>query len=72
MNKPRWTNSIYQRQGSKPGLTVKDGMLIHNTSPHQSTTISQAVQANKMRKRAEKVSAIAEGMMMCDMMDRRY
>jgi hypothetical protein len=47
-------------------------MLINNTSPYQSTTISQAVQANKMRKRAEKVSAIAEGMMMCDMMDRRY
>jgi hypothetical protein len=72
MSKPRWTDSIYQQQGSKPGLTVKDGMLINNTSPYQSTTISQAVQANKMRKRAEKVSIIAEGMMMCDMMDRRY
>jgi hypothetical protein len=72
MSKPQWMTQIYQEKGSKPGLTVKDGMLINNTSPYQSTTISQAVQANKMRKRAEKVSAIAEGMMMCDMMGRRY
>lgn len=71
MSKPKWTNSIYQQQGSMPGVTtIKDGMLINNTNPYQSTTISQAVQANKMRKRAEKVSMISEAIMISDTMKR--
>lgn len=45
-----------------PGTTIKDGMLLNNTSPYQSTLISQAVQANKMRKRAEKVSVMTEAL----------
>lgn len=60
MAQVKWTNSIYQQKGSKPGVTIKDGMLINNTSPYQSTTINQAVNANKMRKRAENVSQMAE------------
>ena len=54
------TNSIYQQRGSAPGLTVSGGMLINNTSPYQTTTISQAVQASKMRKRMEKVAIMSE------------
>lgn len=62
MSKPKWTDSIYQQKGSMPGTTIKDGMLLNNTSPYQSTLISQAVQANKMRKRAEKVSVMTEAL----------
>lgn len=72
MAKPKWASSIYQQNGSKPGLDVKDGMLINNTSPYQSTLISQAVQASKMRRRAEQVSTMSEAMMMCNMMRGNY
>ena len=55
-----WSDSIYQQKNTRPWLTEKAGMLINNTSPYQSTTISQAVQASKMRKRMEKVAIMSE------------
>lgn len=63
MAAPKWQNSIYQQRGSKPGLTVKDGMLINNTSPYQSTLISEAVNAAKNRRKAEKISTLLEANM---------
>ena len=56
-----WTNQIYQQKGSRPGTTVKDGMLINNTPP-ESMTLQRLVELNKMNKRSDKVSMMAEAM----------
>ncbi len=62
-------NSIYQQKnsGSFSGLTVKDGMLINNR-PDGQTGIAQAAQIRKSIKNAEKVSIIARGNAMGEMM----
>ena len=61
-------NSIYQQKGSGYGLTQKDGMLINNRPDGQSG-IQQAVQLKKTIKRAEKVSYLAEGFRLGEMMN---
>jgi hypothetical protein len=62
-------NSIYQQKnvGSFSGLTVKDGMLINNR-PDGQTGIAQAAQVKKAMKRAEKISIVARGTAMGEMM----
>lgn len=55
--KANLSNSIYQRNGSDFGLTVKNGMLINN-APDGQTGIAQAAQVRKAMKRAEKESVI--------------
>lgn len=65
--KANLSNSIYQRQGSKPGLTVKDGMLINNR-PDGVTGIRQAVDLKKAIKRAEKISTYSEAIMIGERM----
>lgn len=66
------SNSIYQRNGSKMGLTVKDGMLINNR-PNSNSGIQQAVALNKTLKRAEKIQTMSQavtlGNMREDMME---
>jgi hypothetical protein len=53
------SNSIYQRNGSSMGLTVKDGMLINNR-PTSTTGIQKAIDITKSLKRAEKISTMSE------------
>lgn len=62
-------NSIYQQQnaGSFDGLTVSNGMLINNR-PDGQTGIAQAAQVKKAMKTSEKVSIIARGTAMGEMM----
>jgi hypothetical protein len=62
-------NSIYQQKntGSLSGLTVKDGMLINNR-PDGQTGIAQAAQVKKTMERAEKISIVARGTAMGEMM----
>jgi ABC-type uncharacterized transport system ATPase component len=62
-------NSIYQQKtsGSFSGLTVNDGMLINNR-PDGQTGIAQAAQLRKSMKTAEKISVIARGTAMGEMM----
>lgn len=62
-------NSIYQQKnsGSFNGLTVKDGMLINNR-PDGQTGIAQAAQIKKAMYRAEKISIVARGTAMGEMM----
>lgn len=62
-------NSIYQQKnvGSMNGLTVSNGMLINNR-PDGQTGIAQAAQVKKAMKTAEKVSVIARGTAMGEMM----
>ena len=59
-------NSIYQ-QKNVSGLTVKDGMLINNR-PDGQTGIAQMSQSRKLIKIREKISVIARGNMMGEMM----
>jgi hypothetical protein len=59
MAKPNRYNSIYQQKGSKPGLTIKDGMLINNR-PDGMTGIQQAAMLRKASRRAEKTSMMAD------------
>ena len=63
-------NSIYQQKtsGSFSGLTVKDGMLINNR-PDGQTGIANLVQLKKTVKSAEKISIIARGNAMSEMME---
>lgn len=58
---PDLSNSIYQRQGSAPGLTVKDGMLINNR-PDGITGIKEACMLKKSMKAMEKTSIYADAM----------
>jgi ABC-type uncharacterized transport system ATPase component len=62
-------NSIYQQKnvGSFDGLTIKDGMLINNRPDGQSG-IAQAAQVKKAMKTAEKISIVARGTAMGEMM----
>ncbi len=71
MKKPlNLSNSIYQQKtpGSYNGLTVKNGMLI-NSRPDGITGIAQAAQIRKSIKTAEKISIIAKGNTMSEMME---
>lgn len=63
-------NSIYQQKtsGSFGGLTVNDGMLINNR-PDGQTGIAQLAQMKKSIKTAEKISIVARGTAMGEMMD---
>ena len=60
-------NSIYQQSGANFGLTVNKGMLINNR-PDGQTGIAQAADIKKSMKRSEKVSMIAKGVAMGEMM----
>ena len=62
-------NSIYQQSssGGYDGLTVKDGMLINNR-PDGQTGIAQASRVKKAMKTAEKISIVARGTAMGEMM----
>lgn len=62
-------NSIYQQKnvGAFEGLTIKDGMLINNR-PDGQTGIAQASQVKKAIKTAEKISIVARGTAMGEMM----
>jgi len=62
-------NSIYQQKnvGSFDGLTIKDGMLFNNRPDGQSG-IAQAAQVKKAMKTAEKISIVARGTAMGEMM----
>lgn len=61
------SNSIYQQKGSGYGLQVNDGMLINNR-PDGQTGIAQAAEIKKAMHRAEKVSRVAEGVSMGNML----
>ena len=63
-------NSIYQpnSSGSFDGLTVKGGMLINNR-PDGQTGIAQLAQMKKSIKTAEKISIVARGNAMAEMME---
>jgi hypothetical protein len=52
-------DSIYQRRGSAPGLTVNAGMLINNR-PNSVSGIAQAASLRRQMKREEKIEMIAE------------
>jgi hypothetical protein len=72
MKKLKLSNSIYAggvMMGS--GLDVKGGRLINNR-PDGMTGIAQAAVAKKAMKRMDKVSMIAEGVSMGDMMGGDY
>lgn len=63
-------NSIYQQKSagdSYSGLTVSDGMLINNR-PDGQTGIAQMSQMRKSMRQAEKISVIARGNAMGEMM----
>ena len=64
------SNSIYQQKnaGSFDGLTVSNGMLINNRPDGQSGIV-QAAQVIKAMKTAEKISIIARGNAMAEMME---
>jgi hypothetical protein len=63
------SNSIYQQRtsGGFNGLTVKDGMLINNR-PDGQTGIAKLSQMRKAIKNAEKISIVARGNAMGEMM----
>lgn len=64
-------NSIYQQKtanNSYSGLTVNDGMLINNR-PDGQTGIAQMSQMRKSIRKAEKISIIARGNSMSEMME---
>lgn len=64
--KANLSNSIYQRSGSKPGLTVKDGMLINNR-PDSVTGIQMAVEAKNAMRVMRKAEVMGKAMMIANM-----
>jgi hypothetical protein len=62
-------NSVYQSKesGSFDGLTMKNGRLINNR-PDGQTGIAQASDIRRAMKRAEKISIVAKGTSMGEMM----
>lgn len=62
-------NSVYQAKesGSFSGLTMRNGRLINNR-PDGQTGIAQAADIRKSIKRAEKISIVAKGTAMGEMM----
>lgn len=64
-------NSIYQQRGGGgiDGLTVNDGMLINNR-PDGVTGISQASQVRKSMKESNKISIIARGTSMGELISK--
>lgn len=57
------SNSIYQQQGAGFGLSMSGGMEINNR-PDGMTGIAQLAQLKKAQHRAEKVSRMAEAVML--------
>jgi hypothetical protein len=62
-------NSVYQAKesGSFSGLTMRNGRLVNNR-PDGQTGLAQAAEIRKAMKVAEKVSIVAKGTAMGDMM----
>ncbi len=61
-------NSVYGADNSQyDGLTVRNGRLVNNR-PDGQTGIAQAAQIRKSMKQAEKVSIVARGTAMGEMM----
>lgn len=60
------SNSIYQRNGSKSGLDVKDGMLINNL-PNDTIGIKKIAATVKQMKRAEKIQTMSQAYMLGEM-----
>lgn len=62
-------NSVYQAKesGSFSGLTMRNGRLINNR-PDGQTGLAQAAEIRKAMKVAEKVSIVAKGTAMGEMM----
>jgi hypothetical protein len=69
MGKLNFGNSVYQSKesGSFDGLTMKNGRLINNR-PDGQTGIAQASDVRRAMKRAEKISIVAKGTAMGEMM----
>ncbi len=63
-------NSIYQKSNFS-GLTVRNGRLI-NERPDGQTGIAQAAQIKRSMKTAEKISIVAKGTAMGEMMSEMY
>ncbi len=63
MKKLRFADSIYQQKGAGFGLSMSGGMEINNR-PDGMTGIAQLAQLKKAQHRAEKVSRMAEGVML--------
>jgi hypothetical protein len=63
-------NSIYQKSNFS-GLTVRNGRLI-NERPDGQTGIAQAAQIKRSMKTAEKISIVAKGTAMGEMMSDMY
>lgn len=61
------SNSIYANDSQFSGLTMRNGRLVNNR-PDGQTGIAQAADIKKSMKRAEKISMIAKGVAMGDMM----
>lgn len=60
------SNSIYQRNGSKMGLDIKDGMLINNL-PNDTIGIKKIAAVVKQMKRSEKISDMSNAFMIGEM-----
>lgn len=69
VSKLNFGNSVYQTKnsGSFDGLTIKGGRLINNR-PDGQTGIAQAADIKRSMKRAEKISIVAKGTAMGEMM----
>ena len=60
------SNSIYTNDSQFNGLTMRNGRLVNNR-PDGQTGIAQAADIRKSIKRAEKISMIAKGVAMGEM-----
>lgn len=60
------SNSIYQRNGSKMGLDVKDGMLINNM-PQEMMGIQKIAKVVKEMRKAEKIETMSKAYMLGEM-----
>lgn len=69
LGKLNFGNSVYQSKasGAFDGLTMRNGRLINNR-PDGQTGIAQAADIRKSMKRAEKISIVARGTAMGEMM----
>lgn len=69
LGKLNFGNSVYQSKasGSFDGLTMRNGRLINNR-PDGQTGIAQAADIKRSMKRAEKISIVARGTAMGEMM----
>ena len=69
LGKLNFGNSVYQSKasGSFDGLTIRNGRLINNR-PDGQTGLAQAADIKRSMKRAEKISIVAQGTAMGEMM----